>query len=152
MLASLSCKDGIPDRLSGKPGNARSDETRQHEVLRGFGIGMGDAMPLARRWPTREKERIKMNAEMEYAAHGHPGADLGTLGGLEEPPKSTWKAVYTIVDRGNGRKHWLRIGTAFLNRDQSYNVRLDALPLGGQMHIRDSPPRESRSHGGEERY
>jgi hypothetical protein len=50
----------------------------------------------------------------------------------------TWKAVYTIVERpGAEKKYWVRIGTAFTNRDQSLNVRLDANPVNGQIHIRD---------------
>ena len=72
----------------------------------------------------------------------------GGLEGFAPPPtdeaalKPSWKAVYTIVERGNGRRHWLRIGVAFVNRDQSLSVRLDALPCNGQMHIRDPSPRE----------
>lgn len=51
------------------------------------------------------------------------------------------KAVYTIVERGEGKKPiWLRIGTAWVNRDQSLNVKLDALPVNGSMHIRDYVP------------
>jgi hypothetical protein len=50
----------------------------------------------------------------------------------------SWKAVYTIVERQNSeKKHWVRIGNAFVNRDQSINVRLDAVPVNGQIHIRD---------------
>lgn len=64
------------------------------------------------------------------------------MGPLDEAMKPTWKAVYTITDRGNGRKYWLRIGTAFLNRDQSWNVRLDAVPVNGQLHIREATPRD----------
>ena len=52
------------------------------------------------------------------------------------PPSSEWKVVYAIVERGP-KKHWLRIGLAFVNRDGSLNVRLDAVPLTGQLHIRD---------------
>jgi len=52
----------------------------------------------------------------------------------------TWKAVYTIVERGPEKKYWVRIGTAFTNRDQSLNVRLDASPVNGQLHIRDAEP------------
>ena len=50
-----------------------------------------------------------------------------------------FQTVYTIVERG-GRRLWLRIGTAFINRDQSLNVRLDAMPVNGQLHIREAPP------------
>ncbi len=57
------------------------------------------------------------------------------------PPASPvpWKVVYTIVDRGKGRRVWLRVGVAFINRDQSLNVRLDAVPINGQLHIREAP-------------
>ncbi len=50
-----------------------------------------------------------------------------------------WKAVYTIVERA-GKKFWIRIGTAFINRDESMNVRLDATPTNDQLHIRDVDP------------
>ncbi len=55
-------------------------------------------------------------------------------------PKKTWKAVYTIVERTPEKKYWVRIGTAFLNQDQSLNVKLDASPTNGQLHIRDAEP------------
>lgn len=61
------------------------------------------------------------------------------------PPKPTppaWKVVYTVVERNN-RNLWLRIGTAFVNRDGSLNVRLDALPVNGTLHVRDSEPKDA---------
>ena len=60
------------------------------------------------------------------------------------PPSADWKVVYAIAERGP-KKHWLRIGMAFVNRDGSLNVRLDAVPLSGQLHIRDDAPRSARS-------
>ena len=60
------------------------------------------------------------------------------------PPSPEWKVVYAIVERG-AKKHWLRIGMAFVNRDGSLNVRLDAVPLTGQLHIRDDASRTARS-------
>ena len=55
-----------------------------------------------------------------------------------------YRIVYAIIERG-ARRHWLRIGLAFPNRDGSLNVRLDALPLSGQLQIRNDVPRsESR--------
>lgn len=55
-----------------------------------------------------------------------------------------YKIVYAIIERG-ARRHWLRVGLAFPNRDGSLNVRLDALPLSGQLQIRNDVPRsESR--------
>lgn len=53
------------------------------------------------------------------------------------------KAVYTIIQREGHKPRWLRIGIAFVNRDGSYNVMLDALPVNGELHIRDFPPSEA---------
>jgi hypothetical protein len=66
-------------------------------------------------------------------------AELASAPGLSDgAAPGVWKAVYTIVERAKGRRIWLRIGTAFVNRDQSLNVRLDALPISGQLHIRET--------------
>ena len=53
-------------------------------------------------------------------------------------PKKASKVVYTVVER-TGSKFWLRLGLAFVNRDGSLSVRLDALPVSGQLVIRDHP-------------
>lgn len=46
--------------------------------------------------------------------------------------------VYTIVERErDGKKFWVRIGSAFRNRDGSLNAFLDAVPVNGTMHIRE---------------
>lgn len=50
--------------------------------------------------------------------------------------------VYTIVERKDeehpDRKNiWIHIGVAFINRDGSINVRLNALPVDGKLHIRE---------------
>lgn len=56
------------------------------------------------------------------------------------------KAVYTIVERPGDKSFWVRIGSAFLNRDGSWNLKLDALPLNGSLQMRDPfPPRDERS-------
>ncbi|MBI4167605.1 MAG: hypothetical protein HY515_01470 [Candidatus Aenigmarchaeota archaeon] len=47
------------------------------------------------------------------------------------------KAVFTVVEASNGTNRWVRIGTAFICRDQSLNVVLDALPVNGRIHIRE---------------
>lgn len=53
-------------------------------------------------------------------------------------PERSRKVVYTIVERGdNERSAWIRIGSAFLNKDQSLSVYLDALPTNHKLHIRD---------------
>ena len=78
-----------------------------------------------------------------------------------------WLAVYTIVERAAGgqlaaagnnafagsgdKKFWIRIGTAWINRDQSLNVRLDATPTNGTLHIREAQPHEERVRRSPER-
>ncbi|MCL2825158.1 MAG: hypothetical protein FWD57_14300 [Polyangiaceae bacterium] len=51
------------------------------------------------------------------------------------------KLVYTITERGE-RNHWVKIGVAYVNRDGSLNVKLEALPINGTMHVRDWTARE----------
>ncbi len=53
--------------------------------------------------------------------------------------------VYTIVARErDGRKFWVRIGSAFRNRDGSLNAVLDAIPTNGTLHIRAFKPFSER--------
>jgi hypothetical protein len=56
--------------------------------------------------------------------------------------------VYTIVERKSeehpDRKNlWIHIGIAFINRDGSINVRLNALPVDGKLHIREMKSEEA---------
>jgi len=44
---------------------------------------------------------------------------------------------YTVCDRGEGKKaYWARIGSAWTNKDGSFNLRLDALPIDGKVVVR----------------
>jgi hypothetical protein len=54
---------------------------------------------------------------------------------------SKMKIVYVISERG-GKNYWNRIGVAFVNADGSLNVKLEAIPVNGEMHVRDYVPRE----------
>ncbi len=61
------------------------------------------------------------------------------------------KKVYVIKDRGEGKKSiWIPIGAAFVNKDGSLNVVLDALPIGGRMHIRDAVNGQAEGEAGPE--
>jgi hypothetical protein len=52
--------------------------------------------------------------------------------------KAQRRVVYTIVDRPNSAKgFWVKIGSAFVNHDNSINVYLDALPVNTKLHIRE---------------
>ena len=74
---------------------------------------------------------MELEEQIREQETAHPG----------DGPKR-WKAVYTIVERA-GKKFWIRIGTAWVNRDESLNVRLDAAPTNDQLHIRDADPAHS---------
>ncbi len=47
--------------------------------------------------------------------------------------------AYAIRERPHSASSWVRIGTAWLNRDGSLNLYLDALPVDGKVHIRRPP-------------
>lgn len=47
------------------------------------------------------------------------------------------KDVYVITEREGHDSFWSKIGVAFVNRDDSLNVVLDAIPLTGKIHIRE---------------
>ena len=49
------------------------------------------------------------------------------------------KGVYVIIEKETLEKPvFRRVGTAFVNRDDSMNVYLDAVPLTGKLHIREA--------------
>ena len=52
------------------------------------------------------------------------------------------KDVYTVV-QNEDKKFWNRIGTAFVNKDNSLKVFLNALPVNGQLVIRDAKPKQN---------
>lgn len=62
--------------------------------------------------------------------------------------------VYTVRDyttkQGENKSAWTRIGRAFINRDGSTSVMLDALPLNGRLIIREEEQRQQNGHGGQQ--
>jgi hypothetical protein len=52
------------------------------------------------------------------------------------------KEVYTVIDNGKDKSIWIRVGVAFVNKDGSLNVKLNALPVNGTLHIRDRKEKE----------
>jgi hypothetical protein len=53
--------------------------------------------------------------------------------------KHPLRQVFTIIER-DGKSFWTRVGAAFMNRDGSETVLLDALPVNGRMQIRVVEP------------
>jgi hypothetical protein len=54
---------------------------------------------------------------------------------------SKMKIAYVISSR-NGRNFWNRVGVAFVNNDGSINVKLEAMPVSGEIQIRDYVPKD----------
>ena len=57
-----------------------------------------------------------------------------------------WDA-YQIAEREEGKYQWSCIGVAFLNRDQSINVLLDAFPKDGKVQLRRRKPGKNKQEG-----
>jgi len=51
------------------------------------------------------------------------------------------KIAFVITKRGT-RSFWNRCGVAFVNSDGSINVKLESVPVNGELQIRDYVPRE----------
>jgi hypothetical protein len=47
----------------------------------------------------------------------------------------------------NGKAYWTRIGVGLVNRDGSWNLLLDAIPINGKIQVREWQPRDDRSFG-----
>ncbi len=57
--------------------------------------------------------------------------------------------VFAIVEReGMEKSLWIRVGSAFENRDGSTTLLLDALPVNGKLQVRDRRPREGEAATG----
>jgi hypothetical protein len=59
--------------------------------------------------------------------------------------QSKMKIAYVVTQRG-ANKYWTRVGAAFVNRDGSINVKLEAIPVSGEIHVRDYVPREENAN------
>jgi len=51
---------------------------------------------------------------------------------------------------GLKKTYWMKIGSAFVNRDGSFNVYLDALPTNNKLQIRELDERDLQSRDGNE--
>ena len=63
------------------------------------------------------------------------------------PPKD----VFNIIEEKDGKARWVKVGTAFVNRDGSINALLESYPTAGKLQIRDrrSSNRNGKSPSGD---
>jgi len=56
---------------------------------------------------------------------------------MDEHTSKAMKVVWTVVERGQGKSFWTRVGVGFVNRDGSITLRLDAIPMSGTLQVRE---------------
>ena len=64
--------------------------------------------------------------------------NINTTSTTSTKAKRPHKVVFHIQEDAEGKSHWQRVGSAFVNRDGSLNVLLKSYPQDGKLHIRES--------------
>jgi hypothetical protein len=59
-------------------------------------------------------------------------------------PKKMFK-VLCPVEKDGKTTHWIRCGTGFPNRDQSFNLYLDVFPKNGKLQMRELDEEDLRA-------
>lgn len=80
-----------------------------------------------------------MEAGVAASAISALGMASGVTGGQVAGAKRKLWAVYNIVET-DARSFWRRVGSAFVNKDGSYNLVLEQVPLNGKLHMREVEP------------
>jgi hypothetical protein len=68
----------------------------------------------------------------------------------QQGTQSTRKVAYSMTER-DGKTYWNKIGIAFVNRDGSITVNLEAFPVSGRLQLRDEEERSGERRGSEDR-
>lgn len=55
------------------------------------------------------------------------------------------KDVFNIVEGKDGKSRWIKIGSAFVNKDGSINAILDVYPRDGKLQIRERRSQDQNS-------
>lgn len=50
--------------------------------------------------------------------------------------------VFNIIEQKDGKAKWVKIGSAFVNKDGSINALLDVYPRDGKLQIRERRAQE----------
>ena len=58
------------------------------------------------------------------------------------------KVLCPVSSSKDGKTYWLRLGMAYVNKDNSINLYLDGLPVNGRLQVRDwDEPRRDAATG-----
>jgi len=60
---------------------------------------------------------------------------------------NTPREVFNIIEGKDGKSRWVKIGSAFVNRDGSINALLDVYPRDGKIQIRERRKPSQGSNG-----
>lgn len=63
---------------------------------------------------------------------------------MQQPAQKNMKTVYTVTKDTTGKSHWVKLGVGFTNRDGSLTLRLDGVPINGELQVRDYQTPEER--------
>lgn len=63
---------------------------------------------------------------------------------IDDSPKD----AFQITESKSGKSFWTKIGAAFVNKDGSINVFLDAFPKDGKIQIRNRKSVPKKTPGG----
>ncbi|WP_417449545.1 hypothetical protein [Kordiimonas sp.] len=67
-------------------------------------------------------------------------------------PKQPSHLAYQVSEGKEGQSFFNRVGAAFPHKDEKgYNLKLDAIPVDGNVTIRENTPRAERDNEGHER-
>ena len=68
---------------------------------------------------------------------------------MSEISKKPTHTAYTVRDNGNGKGFWTRIGSVWAHKSgDGFTVRLDALPVNGEIVIRSKAEDEDTEKEG----
>jgi hypothetical protein len=59
--------------------------------------------------------------------------------------------VISPIEKKEGGKYWMRVGTGFTNKDDSINIYLDAWPKNFQLQLRELDEEDLRRRDGSSR-
>jgi hypothetical protein len=76
-----------------------------------------------------------------------PVANTSSTPPAEGAVKRPRKEVFSVVTDEKNEERWHKLGVAFVNKDDSLTILLDAMPLGRKLMIRD--PKAKDAEGGQ---